>query len=316
MVTGAIDTIELKQNRKMWRFCSFYTKSDPILNYMTNKLNVRTGDKILEPCAGNGDFINKLLDFNNQFNFSIDAVDLNDKSILNLKDIFNNKTNIYIRKTDTLLDEVFDFYAGMGGAYDKVIGNPPYGAYQNFERRKILKAKYTGYVRETYTLFLKRCITLLKENGKLVFIIPDTFLALHLHKNTREYLLKETSIDEILLIPTKFFPDVDFRYSDLCIITLTKKKSDNNHNIKIVSVDNSVEILSELAINDYRNVTSVQTIKQKSISESKDYSFLLGSNSNLRNLINNHDLFLGDIANCVTGFYSGDNKKFVFVDNI
>lgn len=31
-------------------------------------------------------------------------------------------------------------------------------------------------VKETYTLFLLRCIQLLNDGGRLVFIIPDTFM--------------------------------------------------------------------------------------------------------------------------------------------
>lgn len=315
MVRETLDTIELRQNRTMWRFCSFYTKSDPILDYMIAKLNVENADRILEPCAGDGEFVKKILERNIYKLFTIDAVDLNEKAIEKLRKTFSNESNINIRKADTLLDESFDLYAGMGGYYNKIIGNPPYGAFQDLEKRKYLKKKYSGYVRETYTLFLKRCISLLTQDGRLVFIIPDTFLALHLHKGIREYILNETNIEEILLIPTRFFPEVDFGYSNLCIITINKSPVNRLNDIRIVSVDSSVEILSELAEGNYKNVKYIRNVSQETILQSKDSSFFIGSNNKLRDLINHHHLFLEDIADCVTGFYSGNNKQFVFTKN-
>ena len=35
-----------------------------------------------------------------------------------------------------------------------------------------------SYVKETYSLFLELCLRLLKPNGILTFILPDTFMSL------------------------------------------------------------------------------------------------------------------------------------------
>ena len=39
-----------------------YTKSDPILNYMTGMLDFHPYDSILEPCGGDGVFVDKILE--------------------------------------------------------------------------------------------------------------------------------------------------------------------------------------------------------------------------------------------------------------
>lgn len=38
---------------------------------------------------------------------------------------------IWLKNIDVLLDEQLDFFSSMGEHYDKVIGNPPYRAWQN-----------------------------------------------------------------------------------------------------------------------------------------------------------------------------------------
>lgn len=92
-------------------------------------------------------------------------------------------------------------------------------------------------MKETYALFLIRCISLLKEGGILSFIAPDTFLYLHNHQTLRKFLLTNTIIREIAIFSSKFFLGVSFGYSNLCIITL-QKESDGlekeKHKIKVI----------------------------------------------------------------------------------
>ena len=175
--------------------CSYYTDSEDITNYMASMLEVNDGDVILEPSAGSGLFIDELLRTNKTVH--IDGLDIDKKAIAMLKEKYKNNPSVTIRETDTLFDseldkfqqtdlwlkntdtffdEELDFFESVGGHYSKVIGNPPYGAWQDYEKRDLLKKKYIGqYVKETYSLFLLRCISVLKMHGKLSFIIPDTF---------------------------------------------------------------------------------------------------------------------------------------------
>ncbi len=308
-----VDKIINGKTRTRRQFCSFYTESDPILTYMVNKLGVAENDVILEPCAGDGVFIEKIISTKSS-GYKIDALDLNPVAVEGLKNKFQSE-HISIRQADTLLDSTLDLFVNSNGHYTKIIGNPPYGAWQDYKKRDVLKKIYGGYVRETYTLFIKKCIDLLKKNGRLVFIIPDTFLALHLHKDTREKILKETKVEEILLIPSNFFPGVNFGYSNLCIITLEKNSNNRNNKTKIVSILDKVDNLYELAKGNFAVAGLFEEREQEKIKKSVDSAFLLGGNTKIRKLINDADIKLENIAHCVTGFYSGDNKHFLAVKN-
>jgi len=276
---------------------------------MVSRLNIDDGDIILEPCAGDGVFIEKIITSFPRKDYDIEALDLNSKAIDKLNDKFKEK-NIDIRQSDTLLDPTLDIYANKDGHYTKIIGNPPYGAWQTLEKRAILKKLYGGYAKETYTLFIQRGIDLLKENGNLVFIVPDTFLALHVHKKIREKILKNTQIEEIVLIPSNFFPGVNFGYSNLCIISIKKIKPSENHKIKIVQINTKVEVLYKITNLEYSLADDFEEVAQKKILDSLDYSFFIGGNTKIRRLINESKTNLGDLANCVTGFCSGENTKF------
>lgn len=296
-------------------FCSYYTDSADIINYMTSKLNVEDNDIILEPSAGTGMFIDELIKSNK--NINIEAIDINDEAISILNRKYKNINNLKIRKADTLLDEQLDYISSTNGYYTKIIGNPPYGAWQDYTKREILKKKYNGqYVKETYTLFLYRCISLLKNNGRLSFIIPDTYLFLNMHSKLRKFLLTNTKIEEILIFPSKFFPGVSFGYSNLSIITLQKTDKDCalKNSIRVIKGFSSSKEFNNILKNKDIERFELFNVNQKKILDLPQSRFLLTKNDDLKVLLDSK-VKIGDIANVVTGFYCGDNKKFLRVAN-
>ena len=60
-------------------------------------------------------------------------------------------------------------------------------------------------MRETYGVVLFHSLSVLSNNGRLVFIMPDTFLWLHRHDYLRRTVLKNTTIEEVALFPSKFW---------------------------------------------------------------------------------------------------------------
>lgn len=293
------------------KYQAFYTKSTPIVDYMVNQLSLQASDKIFEPCGGDGVFVEAILS-KNEF-AHIDICELNPNSVEILNDKFSGYPNVSIRECDTLLDSELNFNSCFGGIYDKIVANPPYGAWQDYEKRTVLKKMYPElYTKESYGLFLYRCIELLKEDGILSFIIPDTFLNLHMHKALRKHILNKTQIVELALFPSSFFPGVNFGYANLSIITL-RKKSDYKQCLKnSFTVINGFEDVEQLNDIGKENLNTY-SFKQEDVLNNPDHAFLIAENSNVLKLINQSNLKVGDIADCVTGFYSGDDKRFLKV---
>jgi adenine-specific DNA-methyltransferase len=115
-------------------------------------------------------------------------------------------------------------------------------------------------------LFLYRCIELLKEDGLLTFIIPDTFLNLHMHKALRSYILKTTKIIKLSLFPSSFFSGVNFGYANLSIITLQKNCKQNN-----------------CLNNQYSEPLKIQTYTQKDIFSNPEHAFFISDNKSIVN---------------------------------
>ena len=313
--------------------CSYYTNSDEITSYMADRLEISSNNVILEPSAGEGIFIDEIL--KTGLSVQIDALDIDKKAISVLEKKYRDYDSITVRETDTLLDERLDafgvpelwlkrtdtlideqlnYFGAVGGHYDRVIGNPPYGAWQDYDKRDLLKKKYPGqYVKETYSLFLLRCISVLKIGGRLSFIIPDTFLFLNLHARLREVLLTSTKVEEIIIFPSKFFPGVSFGYSNLSIISLERCAKDValNNTVRVVQgFCSAAEFRLLLGKDNLPAHLSEFKLKQSDVLGCEQHRFILADND-ITATINHTALRLGDVADVVTGFYTGDNKRFI-----
>jgi type I restriction-modification system DNA methylase subunit len=93
------------------------------------------------------------------------------------------------------------------GGFDVVIGNPPYGAKFSYNTVSYLKSKFQTFVLrgESYLLFVEQSSKLLRLNGLLGCIIPDTYLNLGFTQSLRTFLLKNSKLLEIVSLPSSVF---------------------------------------------------------------------------------------------------------------
>lgn len=93
------------------------------------------------------------------------------------------------------------------GGFDIVLGNPPYGASFIKSESIYFKAKFKTSVwrGESYLLFIEEGLALLKQNGSLGFIIPDTLLNLGFTSSSRKYILQNSKLSELVLLPSNVF---------------------------------------------------------------------------------------------------------------
>ena len=91
------------------------------------------------------------------------------------------------------------------GGFDVVIGNPPYLGGREWKEENgnvydyfIGKYEVAEYQFDIYALFWEAGIRLLKKNGLIGYITPNTWLNNQSNKKLRTYILKNTSIKEIV----------------------------------------------------------------------------------------------------------------------
>lgn len=127
-------------------------------------------------------------------------------------------------------------------------------------------------------MFLYCCINLLARGGRLVFIIPDTYLNLHLHRKLRHHILTETLVDEIVIFPSRFFQGISYGYAKMSIITLIRKRlvDEEEHKIRIIRDLKSTEDLSLLAQGTKgQELGDSVELSQRQILQNPSHAFLL-----------------------------------------
>ena len=284
---------------------AFFTADEILGGYMASLLYLVENDTVFEPAAGDGHLIEAIQKVNSHL--CITAYELHPNQISNLRKKFSKDPTVHVVKGDTLLCPDLDMRENFGPRFSKIIANPPYGGWQEYERRADLKKRFRGfYVRETYTLFLLRCLRLLAEDGTLVFIVPNTFLYLHLHAPLREYIIREFSIETIDVFKSSLFPGISFGYADLCIVSISRKKAKSHHSFRLRIVDKINEFASPLD-----REPSSAFILQKDVLRTYNYAIPVSPGHVIPEESSEKKLTMSDIAHCATGFYSGNDKYFL-----
>lgn len=292
------------EKRKQDEFQAFYTTDNYIISYMVGLLQCNEGMSILEPCAGEGAFIEGLKTISDVFN--ITAYEINHESVSILQSKYSDTSSIQIKQEDFLLPFQLSF-----NKFDRVIANPPYGAYQSPEKRKQLKNDYPQlYAKETYGLFLIKAMELLKDNGRLVFIMPDTYLTLHMHEGLRKELLRKYEIESIVLFPSNFFPKVNFGYAGLSIISIVNKPPSKSYSFPIYNGLSTSEELPDL-LTAKRKKYEQARLRYSQLSNNPSSAFFLPLKRWINSALNLKGMKVGDICSVVTGFYSGNDGKYL-----
>ncbi len=227
--------------------------------------------KVLDPACGSGAFLNQALDFLIKEHESLqkDLVIMGDitayyeieKSILehNLYGVDINEDAVEIaklslwlrtaskgRELTTLADKIVCANSLLEmpfeeGSFDVVIGNPPYvrvqGLKSNYEdEAKLYEAKYksaTGNY-DLYALFLEMSFHMLKQDGKLGYILPHKFLISDFGSGLRGFLTQNRAVESLLHFGSEMVFEEASTYT--CIVTLSH--DNQNLNFKAISPKN------------------------------------------------------------------------------
>ncbi|HGH5363925.1 TPA: N-6 DNA methylase [Yersinia enterocolitica] len=284
-------------------FKGYFTNADDLRDTMINLLGDVSGQNVLEPCFGEGAFIKNLIGTPS----NIDAIDI-DKNHFE-KELSIKNCNFYnfdfidyfvqpLNRNKTLPENL----------YDSTICNPPYGLKLTQDYRKLIKKTFPEvYAKESYALFFYFAIQKLKSQGRYVFILPDSFLTSTNLKYMREFILEKAKPTHIIQFKSKRFGSVNFGYSNMCIIAGNAEKIKVNSKIKWIDATNTNEKLLYLLKIDKELVDGAYFFEHEN-------SAWIHPNILKKTKLSRESISLGEIAECKTGIYTGDNERFCAYD--
>lgn len=220
-----------------------------MIDFIPNEFWKNKDIKILDPCAGNGNFGAYCLLKTNEKNIWFNEI--NDKRFINCKTVINPSNML---KKDALLLEK----DGRRG-WDLIVGNPPYSGGSN--KNKSMS-----------NLFIEKSIDLLDDNGYLCFITPNNWMTYNNKNTTLKRLLTEGSFLIIDNTAKQFFPKVGSSFTIFVWqknFFKNKTKVFNNYLIKDIKED--IEFDKDLNFIPLYVSRETLSISKKCIGKGRNY---------------------------------------------
>ena len=183
------------------------------------------------------------------------------------------------------------------GGFDVVIGNPPYGA-ELSKSTEHLKRCYNTFSLsgESYILFIEKSLNIIKFMGRLGFIIPDTYLNLSFSKKIRDHILRNSTVENIVMLPAQTFDTAVVDTTNLFLQKQIKSEAPYINDVRINLVDKRSKSI-EFEENNKEFYVSTKTWVEED-------SFLIYSNSEEIKLLRKIDLIDLSVNN-IADMYSG-----------
>lgn len=281
----------------------FYTPK-PIAAFILKwGINGSSSYDILEPSCGDGVFLEQLKVQNHKFN-KVTAIEFDeaeaekaDNIDLESKSIINNDFHLYCNETT----DRFDF----------VVGNPPYIRYQYFdeeqqkEAAKIFNRAILKYTKLTnaWVSFIVGSSLLLKEKGKIGFVVPAEILQVSYAQQLREFLSRFYNKINIVSFKKLVFPDIQQEV----VLLLCEKNGSDSHLIEHLELTDT----SELETLDVNKLKSLK--KQIDFKSNKwTFYFLEQEEIDFLETVAQRKAIpkIGDYANVEVGITTGANNYF------
>lgn len=192
---------------------------------------------------------------------------LQEKQVANLnKEISRAKKALEVRKSNPIYSKGLEWRMefpeilqenGKFLGFDLVIANPPYIFAQNESFSDEMKAYYlrnyplNNYQANTFGLFLELAFSLIRKNGVISYIIPNTFLTINQYKPLRQHILKSFKGISFINSQDKIFEEASV---DVCIVSMSNVTSDiflgeiKSGEINLISRTNAESLINQEVI--------------------------------------------------------------------
>jgi adenine-specific DNA methylase len=213
----------------------FYTPK-PITNFILRwAMNGNQYFDILEPSVGDGKFLEQIRE--NGFAYdSITAIEIDGEEAQKAR-------QLNLPKTTILTGDFFSFCNTTEKRFNLAIGNPPFIRYQFFDKEqraeaeKIFETAGLRYSKLTnpWVSFVVGSSLLLKEQGKLGFVLPAEVLQVSYAKQLRNFIARFYNKINIISFKKLVFPSIQQEV----ILLLCEKNGNNSHLIEHIELEDT-----------------------------------------------------------------------------
>ncbi|MDP2752031.1 MAG: TaqI-like C-terminal specificity domain-containing protein [Rhodocyclaceae bacterium] len=278
---------------------AYYTPSKIVEDALRQYANSKN-ETFLDPCCGTGKYLvyaAKLLQLRpeNIYGFDIDATAVKLARINLLRAFKCHEFSPRIHCLDSLNDlatgEMFCETNDLIGAIDIIATNPPWGAYKNCG----VSPQFSHQIKsgETFSMFLAKSLSLLRNGGHLSFVLPESILKIKMHSDIRKVLLGQGRILKIAKLGRQFTGV----FTAVIRLDFIKGAPNPNWLVSIEENENS------------------SRVEQGRFLSNDNYAFDVDVSANEEILLNkiyatNH-LTLFKNAEWALGIVTGDNKRYI-----
>lgn len=300
--------MKLKSNATEQKLRGAYYTPDLLAKFMINWAMDGSVKSILEPSCGDGIFLKEFS--TNTQNFKCTAVEIFEEEYLKAHQLVKKDSRF-----DVINDDFYNYFENhiKNEKYDLVIGNPPYIRYQYLsseqrtEQSLILtnNGMKANKLINAWVSFTVASVQLMKDDGKIAFVIPAELLQVKYAEDLRTYLMTHLQKITIITFNKLIFPEVE---QEVVVLLGEKISNQNNsHQIRIIEC-NDIEDLN-------KSKSLIESIPYKDIdfNTTKWTRYFLSLKQNeLIELIQKDERFFhfNDIAQVDIGITTGNNSYF------
>lgn len=199
--------------------------------------------------------------------------------------------------------QLFGTADGITERFDIIVGNPPWGGTLTDTEKKRYRREYScarsGI--NTFTLFMERSLDLLNEGGHLGFLVPEAYLNIKAHSQSRKNILSATAIEEISLwgeqFRNVFAPAVSI---------ILRKDSTRARETNVVRIAGAGE----------RAAGTARMVPQKHFAGMHDCIFNINYSGRaevlMQQITGSDSIYLENNARFFLGIVTGDNERLLF----
>jgi tRNA1(Val) A37 N6-methylase TrmN6 len=290
---------------------AFYTPR-PVAEFLSDWAVRQKSDRVLEPAAGRGVFLEAVVKSLNTKGLSpnearsqVLAIEKDLDSWKSLQNQFADCVNV-IQDNFLLMEIVQQF--------DAVVGNPPYVERQRLQNYEAIKRRpefaEIDKLSDIYGYFIVKAGLLLKTGGRLAFIVSDTWMNMDFGAAIKNYLLRNFRIRAIVSFDRRVFPEVLVR----AVLLLCEKGPRVPNDVLFVRLKDPTGISKLMGIINSGHVDGTKVVRklQSELEPSEPWSVYLKGSETYFDLLH-HPLItkLSNLADTSIGLFSLANDFYI-----